>query len=54
MILLFKVGMSDLAADSVVKVLNSGFIGQGTVVEQFKPVPVMNKFKEVFLDTNSF
>jgi hypothetical protein len=23
-------------------------------VEQFKPVPVMNKFKEVFLDTNSF
>ena len=36
MIPLFKVGMSDLAADSVVKVLNSGFIGQGTVVEQFE------------------
>ena len=36
MIPLFKVGMSDLAADSVVEVLNSGFIGQGAIVEQFE------------------
>ena len=36
MIPLFKVGMSDLAADKVSAVLNSGFIGQGSVVEEFE------------------
>lgn len=36
MIPLFKVGMSGQAADKVSKVLNSGFIGQGPVVEEFE------------------
>lgn len=36
MIPLFKVGMSDTASDAVGKVLNSGFIGQGPMVEQFE------------------
>ena len=33
---LFKVRMSDTAKESVSKVLDSGFIGQGSVVEQFE------------------
>ena len=36
MIPLFKVGMSDLAAEKVTAVLNSGFIGQGPIVEEFE------------------
>jgi dTDP-4-amino-4,6-dideoxygalactose transaminase len=36
MIPLFKVGMSDKAADKVAKVLSSGFVGQGPVVEEFE------------------
>ena len=36
MIPLFKVGMSDYAADKVTAVLSSGFIGQGPVVEKFE------------------
>jgi len=36
MIPLFKVGMSDYAADKVSAVLSSGFIGQGPVVEKFE------------------
>lgn len=36
MIPLFKVGMSDYAAGRVTNVLNSGFIGQGPVVEEFE------------------
>ena len=36
MIPLFKVKMSDVASDNVSKVLASGFIGQGPVVEQFE------------------
>ena len=36
MIPLFKVKMSDTATDAVSKVLQSGFIGQGPVVEQFE------------------
>ena len=31
---LFKVFMADTAADKVAKVLNSGFIGQGPMVDQ--------------------
>ena len=38
MIPLFKVGMSDYAADKVTAVLSSGFIGQGPVVEKFEDV----------------
>ena len=33
---LFKVFMSDTAADEAAKVLNSGYIGQGEKVEQFE------------------
>jgi dTDP-4-amino-4,6-dideoxygalactose transaminase len=33
---LFKVFMADTAADKVAKVLNSGFIGQGPVVDEFE------------------
>ena len=36
MIPLFKVHMADTAAEEVAKVLNSGYIGQGTKVEQFE------------------
>ena len=36
MIPLFKVKMSDRASDNVAKVLESGFIGQGPVVEEFE------------------
>ena len=36
MIPLFKVGMSELATDKVTEVLKSGFIGQGSVVEEFE------------------
>ena len=36
MIPLFKVGMSDIAADNVSTVLSSGFIGQGPIVEKFE------------------
>ena len=36
MIPLFKVKMSETAAGAVTKVLASGFIGQGPVVEQFE------------------
>ena len=42
MIPLFKVKMSDRASDNVAKVLESGFIGQGPVVEEFE-----NKLWEV-------
>jgi dTDP-4-amino-4,6-dideoxygalactose transaminase len=33
---LFKVFMADTAAEKVAKVLNSGFIGQGPVVDEFE------------------
>ena len=36
MIPLFKVGMSEVANSKVSKVLSSGFIGQGSVVEEFE------------------
>jgi dTDP-4-amino-4,6-dideoxygalactose transaminase len=36
MIPLFKVGMSSIAVEKVTAVLNSGFIGQGPVVEEFE------------------
>ena len=40
---LFKVFMADTAAEEVVKVLNSGYIGQGPKVEQFE-----NQLKKYF------
>jgi len=38
MIPLFKVGMSEQAGDAVSRVLTSGFIGQGQIVEQFEDI----------------
>lgn len=50
---LFKVYMSEKASENASKVINSGFIGQGPVVEQFEEA-LRNKFRaEHIVTTNS-
>lgn len=50
MIPLFKVAMNPLADEAVKKVLNSGFIGQGEIVEQFERL-LKRKFHNPYLVT---
>ena len=47
---LFKVYMAKTAADKVTKVLNSGFIGQGPVVEEFEEL-LKNHFNHDYINT---
>lgn len=47
---LFKVFMADTAAEKVAKVLNSGFIGQGPVVDEFESV-LRNYFQHDYIST---
>lgn len=47
---LFKVFMSETASDKVKEVLNSGFIGQGQVVDQFESI-LTNYFQHPFITT---
>ena len=47
---LFKVHMADTAADEVSKILNSGYIGQGTKVEEFE-TQLKNYFNTDYLVT---
>ena len=47
---LFKVFMAETAAEKVAKVLNSGFIGQGPVVDQFESV-LGNYFQHPYIST---
>jgi dTDP-4-amino-4,6-dideoxygalactose transaminase len=47
---LFKVFMADTAAEKVSKVLNSGFIGQGPVVDEFENT-LSNYFQHPYIST---
>ena len=47
---LFKVFMADTAAEKVSKVLNSGFIGQGPVVDEFENT-LANYFQHPYIST---
>ena len=47
---LFKVFMADTAAEKVSKVLNSGFIGQGPVVDEFESM-LNDYFQHPYIST---
>ena len=50
---LFKVYMSKKASKEATKVLNSGFIGQGPVVEEFEEALRIKFQQEYIVTTNS-